>query len=173
MSDSPSSQRLQVNRPSIIDETIDGEVVAVDLQQGSYYSIRGAGVQIWRSLAEPSTPEGVVTLVAEHFGRPEDQVTEAVRSFIADLNGHGLLKPAEDGSDYPDPSDPAPDASTEYEPPLLEKFTDMEDLLLLDPVHEVDGRGWPHPAPLPVSGRRQRRPGLGLRRSARRLHRGS
>jgi hypothetical protein len=34
-----------------------------------------------------------------------------------------------------------------FEPPLLEKFTDMEDLLLLDPVHEVDGRGWPHPAP--------------------------
>lgn len=27
---------------------------------------------------------------------------------------------------------------------MLEKFTDMEDLLLLDPIHEVDvAAGWP------------------------------
>lgn len=148
MPDLPSPQHLQLNRPSIIDETIDGEVVAVDLQHGSYYSIRGAGVQIWRSLAQPSTPDRVVAMVAEHFGRPEDEVAAAVRRFVADLNSHGLLRPAEGSSEaHPDPSEPSPDAPTEYEPPLLEKFTDMEDLLLLDPVHEVDGRGWPHAAP--------------------------
>jgi hypothetical protein len=26
----------------------------------------------------------------------------------------------------------------------LQKFTDMQELLLLDPIHEVDERGWPH-----------------------------
>jgi len=32
--------------------------------------------------------------------------------------------------------------------PILQKYTDMADLLLLDPIHEVDaGQGWPHPAP--------------------------
>jgi hypothetical protein len=30
--------------------------------------------------------------------------------------------------------------------PALEKHTDMQDLILLDPVHEVDARGWPHAA---------------------------
>ena len=34
-----------------------------------------------------------------------------------------------------------------YEPPQLEKYTDMQDLVLLDPVHEVDATGWPHPKP--------------------------
>jgi hypothetical protein len=35
-----------------------------------------------------------------------------------------------------------------FESPTLAKFTDMEDLLLLDPVHEVSpDQGWPHPAP--------------------------
>ena len=33
-----------------------------------------------------------------------------------------------------------------YVPPVLEKFTDMQDLILLDPVHEVSERGWPHAA---------------------------
>jgi hypothetical protein len=28
--------------------------------------------------------------------------------------------------------------------PPISKFTDMQDIILLDPVHEVDARGWPH-----------------------------
>jgi hypothetical protein len=28
--------------------------------------------------------------------------------------------------------------------PVLNKYTDMQDLLLLDPIHEVDERGWPN-----------------------------
>jgi hypothetical protein len=31
--------------------------------------------------------------------------------------------------------------------PVLEKFTDMADLLLLDPIHEVGEAGWPQRAP--------------------------
>lgn len=27
--------------------------------------------------------------------------------------------------------------------PLIETVTDMENLLAIDPVHEVDGQGWP------------------------------
>ena len=28
--------------------------------------------------------------------------------------------------------------------PVLDKFTDMEAMLLLDPVHDVDEKGWPN-----------------------------
>ena len=28
--------------------------------------------------------------------------------------------------------------------PSFTTFTDMQDIILLDPVHEVDTRGWPH-----------------------------
>jgi hypothetical protein len=27
--------------------------------------------------------------------------------------------------------------------PVLDKYTDMQELLLLDPIHEVDASGWP------------------------------
>ena len=43
----------------------------------------------------------------------------------------------------------APDASGEkvaFEPPRLERYTDMKDYFLLDPIHEVDTAGWPRPA---------------------------
>ena len=34
-----------------------------------------------------------------------------------------------------------------FEAPSLEKYTDMQDLVLLDPVHEVDQTGWPRQQP--------------------------
>ncbi len=33
-----------------------------------------------------------------------------------------------------------------FEAPILHKFTDMQELLLLDPIHEVDETGWPNPS---------------------------
>jgi hypothetical protein len=45
------------------------------------------------------------------------------------------------------PPDAASNGSKTFEPPLLEKYTDMQDLVLLDPVHEVDSTGWPAPKP--------------------------
>jgi hypothetical protein len=31
-----------------------------------------------------------------------------------------------------------------YQAPILEKFTDLATMLLLDPVHDVNEEGWPH-----------------------------
>jgi hypothetical protein len=143
----PPTEPIEVNRPAIIDETIDNEVVVVDLERGSYYSIRGAGVDIWQMLTTPTTPEGVVTRIATRYGRLEADVGDAVQEFITELDGHGLLRPTGDEAASGPTVDATAGEPAAFEPPLLEKFTDMEDLLLLDPVHEVDGRGWPHPAP--------------------------
>ena len=32
-----------------------------------------------------------------------------------------------------------------FEPPTLSKYKDMQDMLLLDPVHDVEEAGWPEP----------------------------
>jgi hypothetical protein len=36
---------------------------------------------------------------------------------------------------------------SKFEKPGLQKYSDMQDLLLLDPIHEVDEMGWPHALP--------------------------
>jgi hypothetical protein len=61
------------------------------------------------------------------------------------LSTEGLVVPLEEDAASPDSTNrqPLPEPSG-FEPPVLEKFTDMQDLILLDPVHEVDERGWPH-----------------------------
>jgi hypothetical protein len=42
---------------------------------------------------------------------------------------------------------PAPIGTAEFHAPVLQVYSDMQDLLLLDPIHEVDATGWPMPAP--------------------------
>ncbi|MGA2014325.1 MAG: PqqD family protein [Solirubrobacteraceae bacterium] len=121
--------------------------MAVDLERGSYYSIRGAGVSIWRALTRPATPDDVVARIATHFARSEAEVAGPVLRFISQLEDHGLLRPADSEATGVAAADPPVGDPATFEPPRLEKFTDMEDLLLLDPVHEVDARGWPHPDP--------------------------
>jgi hypothetical protein len=34
-------------------------------------------------------------------------------------------------------------AGLAYVPPVMNKHSDMQELLLLDPIHEVDEAGWP------------------------------
>ena len=41
---------------------------------------------------------------------------------------------------------PAADGKAAFEAPRLERYTDMKDYFLLDPIHEVDTAGWPQPA---------------------------
>lgn len=43
-----------------------------------------------------------------------------------------------------DSTTPNPD-KLHFEEPIFHKYTDMEDLLLLDPIHDVDETGWPKP----------------------------
>jgi hypothetical protein len=38
-------------------------------------------------------------------------------------------------------------AKPSFNPPLLNKYSDMQELLLLDPIHDVDEAGWPKPVP--------------------------
>jgi hypothetical protein len=46
------------------------------------------------------------------------------------------------GKAEPEPRSPE---GTAFNPPVLSVYSDMEDLLLLDPIHDVDETGWPQP----------------------------
>ncbi|MCB1844533.1 MAG: hypothetical protein KDI09_16345, partial [Halioglobus sp.] len=44
-----------------------------------------------------------------------------------------------------DPAEPPPveQAESDYVQPALQKFTDLQELLLLDPIHDLDAAGHP------------------------------
>ncbi len=144
------SQRYRINQPAVIAEVIDGEAIIVNLDSGAYYSLRDSGCAIWNLLAQGYTPDEVVTGVQREYAGDIESVQVGVDALLAELLAEALLTPAE----YVSAPVPAFDANEDgagvlprFAPPRLEKFTDMADLLLLDPIHEVDATGWPHAAP--------------------------
>ena len=53
-----------IDAANIMHEVIDGEVVVVNLENGTYYSLDGVGADLWVRLADGSTLEALVAGVA-------------------------------------------------------------------------------------------------------------
>lgn len=121
--------RYEVNKPDVVDESVDGEVLIVHLGTGAYYSSRGAGDVAWRLLAAgKSVAEAVGSHGIEH---------DALTGFVEQLVAEDLVRPRT--APPLEVAGLAPVAGA----PTLEKYTDMQELLLLDPIHDVEEAGWP------------------------------
>jgi hypothetical protein len=109
---------------------------------------------VWRALDEGRTlPEIVALASTTHPGAPPAASAE-IEAFVLDVEARGLVRPLDPGVRPPlranaEPAPPAAPgvAATPWTTPVLESHHDLEDLLLLDPVHDVTSAGWPHAAP--------------------------
>jgi hypothetical protein len=136
------------NRPRIVDETIDGEALIIDMVNGAYFSCVGASAVAWTALSSGATVDEIADLLAAAYRVPTADARRDVEQFVAALLDDMLLvAPAEP---TPPPAERPPIVlgalGGAYEPPRLEKYTDLADLILLDPVHDVSVAGWPDPA---------------------------
>lgn len=138
----------RVNQPAVIAEVIDNEAIIVNLDSGAYYSLRGSACLIWEMLARQMPVPTVVQGLSQRFAGTPDVLQSGVDALLADLLGEQLLVPA-DGTKAPAelPTMTGSEDRPSFETPVLEKYTDMAELLLLDPIHDVDAAGWPQPAP--------------------------
>lgn len=136
--------RYRINSPKVIHQIFESEVVVVNLETGSYYSVEGAGIDIWRLLGECRDTAEVEAFVSDGANGKAVANATAVRRFIEQLSDESLIVPDE-GVVPAGPKRELPGNMTKFanNPPLLRKFTDMQDLLLLDPIHELDEAGWP------------------------------
>jgi hypothetical protein len=132
--------RLRVNTPTVVSETVDGEVVMVHLGSGNYYSLRSTGAAIWEAIDAGVTIDAIAEQLASASHNGHD-VGSLVTGFVDELRAEDLVVADPDQEPIP-----CVVLAGTFEPPVLEKFTDMAHLILLDPVHEVDvAEGWPRP----------------------------
>jgi hypothetical protein len=141
-----AQQRFRIDAENVVHETVDGEVIAIDLANGSYYSLSGSGPAIWEQLAAGGEEEEIGVALAARFDGDPTAIRSEVAALLEKLVESSLVV-AVDGAGAP-PST-ALNGSGEklpFEPAKLERYTDMKDYFLLDPIHEVDAAGWPRPA---------------------------
>jgi hypothetical protein len=144
-----SSESLRVNAPQVVGEVIDGEAVIVNLERGTYYSLNGPGGLVWSCIERRLARSEIVAAVRLGYAGVPAEIEADVLRLLGELEAEGLAVPAEASA----PAGPPPAAPADgrepapYEPPALVRYDDMRDLLLLDPIHEVDEMGWPNVKP--------------------------
>lgn len=139
-----SEPRFRVS-PEIVHETVDGEVIAIDLASGSYYSLAGSGPAVWEQLGNGASEAEICAAMAGRFDADGEAIARAVSVLLAELRESNLIVT----DDLPAEATPVASGRGEkapFEAPRLERYTDMKDYFLLDPIHEVDTAGWPRPA---------------------------
>lgn len=140
--------RFRVNSPRVMHETIEGEVILINLDTGTYYSLRDTAAAIWQGVEYGADEVEIAAAIAESYEGSAEDIRSATETLLAELQGEELVQPF-DGAPPAERFGVSSSATEERPPfrsPVLEKHTDMQDLILIDPVHQVDARGWPHRA---------------------------
>jgi hypothetical protein len=142
------NRRYRIEDAAVVSEIIDGEAIMMHQVSGDYFSADGLGCLIWQWIGEGRSRRQMLDFLEARSGRPSAEISQALDSFIADLLTHALIREAEDdeGSAAMAQPEPPTNGRGEYAPPILNVYTDMRDLLLLDPIHDVEEEaGWPVP----------------------------
>jgi len=144
------TERYEPAGQDVVAEEIDGEVVIVNLRNGNYYSLTQSATLIWAGIQEHASVVQIRERIAQRYRGETDAMNRDMDELIRALEGEQLIRRLPDsGAITPGAAtviEAAPAAGpVAYLPPIFESFTDMGDLLLLDPVHETEEeKGWPH-----------------------------
>ena len=139
---------VRINAPNVVSEHFEREVVVVNLESGCYFSLLGSAPTIWHQLEAGATRiDDLLEEVSQGYDCTGFEERELTASFLKQLLDQALIVPTELTEQFIEESKPSLDTPPQFEPPVLEVFTDLQDILLLDPIHDVDDAGWPVAAP--------------------------
>ena len=130
------ARAFTINAPDIVAEDFDGQVVVLNLANGHYYGLHGAGGQLWTLIAGGHAVDEVLGSLSAQRPELSDRATRFVEELVA------LQLVRESPATRRGPADLA--VEWPAEPPRLDVFEDLAELITADPVHDVDVEaGWP------------------------------
>jgi hypothetical protein len=124
----------------VVYQNMGGEVIVINLRDGFYFSITNAGSDIWEALVAGHSISSIIENIAKRYNVPTAEIEESCKTLLSRLVSESLLV---QGSVTDQPGEFVC-KQAEYKAPVIEKFVDMEDILMLDPIHDVSDAGWPN-----------------------------
>lgn len=130
--------------PWVTHERLDDEVIAINLETGAYFAFGDVAADCWSLLVAGCDVTHTAAAIAERYGVESERSSSDVAQFVTQLETAGLISGEPDATVTPETVGlPTPNGPLAYAAPVVDSFEDLEDLLLLDPIHEVDEAGWP------------------------------
>ena len=129
---------LTTSVPLLISQQFDSEVVLANYQNGVYYNLDGSAAQIWLGLKAGRTVEEIAGAFAATTGDDPGSITSQVQAFVDSMLAEGLIAngAADAHSETWSPVGP-------FAAPDFQRFDNLRELLLMDPVHDAGEEGWP------------------------------
>jgi hypothetical protein len=132
------------NDASVIFERFGDEVVAIHLGTGRYYSLPGVAADTFLLLSRTPGVAELVEALAAKYDAPAEVIADDVRGFVRQLRDESLIvemkltrgRVFEPPTAFSEPRLP-------YTAPVVHAHRDLENLFLVDPIHEAGEAGWP------------------------------
>lgn len=124
-------QTFKPNLPVVAAKVIDGEAIIMDLTTGAYYSMTGTGAHVWQTIEPGANYAQVLNSILARYNVDASTARVDLDSLMASLLADNLVLTEDDGVESADIA--AASGTENYEAPVLNKYTDMADLLALDP----------------------------------------
>lgn len=126
--------------PMLSSRQFDNEVILANFDTGIYYSLSGTAADVWLGLKSGAASDEVVSAFSAAYSNNAQTAKISVSRFIEELLTEKLVAPLEN---EPERHPWSPKTSEQFENPKIDRFDDLRDLLLLDPIHDVGEAGWP------------------------------
>jgi hypothetical protein len=141
----PGEPEFTVRPAGVVHDTIDGETLVIDLETGSYYTLEGAGATAWQVLTGGATQAAVTSAVAGTLKLGHEAAADAVARLLLELHDKELIWSPDGGRS--DIRGASTQTGTVLPGLALRCYDELQELLLIDPIHEVDDAGWPNRDP--------------------------
>lgn len=131
----------KLNEEKMFYDYADGQAVVINYQTGMYYGMNLLGSAILDRIIAGKNVDEILTAVKALPQCPPD-IAERVHIFVKELQDKEIII---NGPTVPGGAEPlASEVAEDGFELRLDMFAEMSDLLLADPVHDVDMQvGWP------------------------------
>jgi hypothetical protein len=132
--------QLEIAAPECVADDFGGEIVALNLKNGVYFSMRDLAAGLWTDLAAGHPVETVLGTISAH----DPSLEAEAQKVIERLCKESLMRPAATTRDAAMPLAVGEALAAGRFSLELQVYDDMQDLIMLDPVHDVEiTEGWP------------------------------
>ena len=139
-------QIYRIVQPKVVYEVLNTEVIAIDFDTGTYYALLHVAKLVWLLIEQQTPLNQIVQILSDYYKRESNAVLVDVQLFISQVLESGLIESVDKSAHSQGPIPQIDSHGWGYEPPKLVSYMDIQDLLLLDPIHEVVESGWPNKA---------------------------
>ena len=130
---------------SVMHERLDGEVIALDMSTGKYFSMSGSAADVWYLLPFKDNLSDLQLSLKVAF--PGEVDFEGLTEFVNELKELGLVLASQLNDEKENlPGIPNDYARGSWLKPKIFSYDDLSDLILIDPVHDTSDQGWQFPS---------------------------